>query len=155
MNDCFNDGARSVMALANKIAGRRGDDFVGVEHILLAILSPEGAKIRENQRVVELFGFGQKALFQQFDEKIPLGNGPAMEVFGKLPLTIRAKKALNLSIQESRYHIGTTFVGPEHLLLGLIHDDEGVAAIFLKEIGLTLELAREVIHKNISKPEFS
>jgi ATP-dependent Clp protease ATP-binding subunit ClpC len=138
MFERFTDRARLVVVRAQEEARALGHDYVGTEHVLLGLIHDGGgvaAKVLESlaispevvrQRVAEVIGQG--------------GQSPS----GHIPFTPRSKKLLELALQESRA-LGHSYIGTEHILLGLIHDGNGVAAQVLTGLGADLDGAREQV----------
>ena len=134
--DRFTDRAEKVMALARDEAERLKHDYIGTEHILLG-LAKEGCGVAAN--VLEALGvdLGQirtevEALVKPAPESLPKSS---------MPLTPRARKVLGYAIEEART-LKHNYVGTEHLLLGLLREEEGLAAQVLLNLGLTLDRIR-------------
>ncbi len=139
MFERFTDRARKVMALANQEAQRFNHEYIGTEHILLGLVkegSGVGANVLKNLEV-DL----RKVRLEV--EKI-VKSGPDMVTMGKLPQTPRAKKVIEYAIEEARA-LNHNYVGTEHLLLGLLRENEGVAAQVMLSLGLKLEEVREEV----------
>jgi ATP-dependent Clp protease ATP-binding subunit ClpC len=137
MYERFTDRARKVMQLANQEAQRFNHEYVGTEHILLGLVkegSGTAAIVLKNLDID--LGKTRKEI-----EKI-VNPGPYMVTMGKLPQTPRAKKVIEFSIEEARL-LNHNYVGTEHLLLGLLREDVGVAAQVLMNLGLNLKDVRE------------
>ncbi len=127
------------MALANQEAQRFNHEYIGTEHILLGLVkegSGVGANVLKNLEV-DL----RKVRLEV--EKI-VKSGPDMVTMGKLPQTPRAKKVIEYAIEEARA-LNHNYVGTEHLLLGLLRENEGVAAQVMMSLGLKLEEVREEV----------
>ena len=136
MFERFTDRARKVMALANQEAQRLNHAYVGTEHILLGLVkegSGVGANVLRNF-VVEL---RRVAGGRQVGQ-----GGPELVTMGKLPQTPRAKAVIQYAIEEAR-SLNHNYVGSEHLLLGLLREQDGVAVQVLTGLGVSLEKARE------------
>ncbi len=139
MFERFTDRARKVMALANQEAQRFNHEYIGTEHILLGLVkegSGVGANVLKNPDV-DL----RKVRLEV--EKL-VKRGPDMVTMGKLPQTPRAKKVIEYAIEEAR-NLNHNYVGTEHLLLGLLREQDGVAAQVLMNLGLKLEDVREEV----------
>lgn len=140
MFERFTDRAKKVMALANQEAQRFKHEYIGPEHVLLGVVKEGagvGATVLKNLKV-------DLRMVRIEVEKLITG-GPKTATLGKLPQTPHTKKAIEYAIDEAR-KIGHNFVGTEHLLLGLLRDQEGVAAQVLMNLGLKLEdVRREVL----------
>jgi ATP-dependent Clp protease ATP-binding subunit ClpC len=142
MYERFTDRARKVMQLANQEAQRFNHDYVGTEHILLGLLK-EGSGVAANV----LRNLLQTDLDKIRAEVLKLVQpGPDMPTMGKLPHTPRAKKVIEYSLEEAR-NLNHNYVGTEHLLLGLLREQEGIAAQVLMNMGVRLEdVRREVLN---------
>jgi len=121
------------MALARKEAQRFNHDFIGTEHILLGLIQ-EGSGVAAN--VLKNLDVEPNKIRGEIEKHVQ--TGPAMVSMGQLPFTPRAKKVLELS-QEEANELGHNYIGTEHLLLGLIREQDGVAAQVLLELGVKLE----------------
>jgi len=143
----FTDRARRVVVLAQEEARMLNHNYIGTEHILLGLLHEgEGAAYQAltaldisldtvRAKVEEIIGTGQK------------------EASGHIPFTPRAKKVLELSLRES-LQLGHSYIGTEHILLGLVREGDGVAAQVLVNLGATLPKVRtEVVKAAESAPQ--
>jgi ATP-dependent Clp protease ATP-binding subunit ClpC len=139
MYERFTDRARKVMQLANQEAQRFNHEYVGTEHILLALIK-EGSGVAAN--VFKNLDIDLRKIRLEV-EKIVM-SGPDRVTMGKLPQTPRAKKVIEFAIEEARL-LNHNYVGTEHLLLGLLREEEGVAAQVLMNLGLKLEDVREEV----------
>ncbi|HEV3448459.1 MAG TPA: Clp protease N-terminal domain-containing protein [Gemmataceae bacterium] len=137
MYERFSDRARKVMQLANQEAQRLNHEYIGTEHLLLGLVkegSGSAAIILKNLDIdlrkirIEI-------------EKIVV-CGPDTVTMGKLPQTPRAKKVIEYAIEEAR-NFDHNVVGTEHVLLGLVREQEGVAGQVLRNLGVKLEDVRE------------
>jgi ATP-dependent Clp protease ATP-binding subunit ClpC len=135
----FTERARKVILLAKEEAKRFNHDYIGTEHILLGL-------IREGEGVAA-------AVLASFDlspDKIRLEveklvqPGPSTVISGDLPFTPKAKKVIELAMDEAR-SLGHNYIGTEHLLLGLLREGEGVASQVLMNMGLELDKVREEV----------
>ncbi len=139
MFDRFTDRARKVMALAREEARRFNHEYIGTEHILLGLVK-EGSGVAAN--VLQNLDIELKKVRLEVEKIVQ--SGPDLISVGQLPFTPRVKKALEFSMEEAR-SLGHNYIGTEHLLLGLIREQEGVAAQVLLNLGLKLEDVREEI----------
>ena len=139
MFERFTDRARKVMALANQEAKRFNHEYVGTEHLLLGLVK-EGSGVAAN--VLKKMKVDLKKIRIEVEKIVK--SGPQMVTMGKLPQTPRAKKVIEYSIEEARM-LGHNYVGTEHLLLGLLREQEGVAAQVLMNLSLRLEEVREEV----------
>ncbi len=132
------------MALANEEAQRFNHEYIGTEHILLGCVKEEaGAKLLEG------LGVDLRKMRREVEKLVK--SGPDMVTMGKVPLTPRAKKIVEYSIEEARAY-DYTEVDTEHVLLGILREQDGVAAQVLMNLGLRLEEVREVVLKAQGRP---
>ncbi|CAN5373387.1 ATP-dependent protease ATP-binding subunit ClpC [soil metagenome] len=136
MNYNFTDRVRKVLAMAREEAIRLQHDYVGTEHILLGL-------IREGEGVAAAVLTNLSVDLEQIQERIEesVRRGKATIALGELPYTSRAKKVLEFAMAEAR-ELNHSYVGTEHLLLGLLREEKGIAAEVLNQLGVTLEEAR-------------
>src|SRR3984957_5148888 len=139
MYERFTDRARKVMQLANQEAQRFNHEYIGTEHILLGLVK-EGSGVAAN--VLKNLEIDLRKIRLEVEKIVQ--TGPDMVTMGKLPQTPRAKKVIEYSIEEAR-NLNHNYVGTEHLLLGLLREQEGVAAQVLMNLGLKLEDVREEV----------
>ena len=137
MNYNFTDRVRKVLAMAREEAIRLQHDYVGTEHILLGL-------IREGEGVAAAVLMNLNVDLDQVQERTEeqVRKGKAGATMGELPYTSRAKKVLEFAVAEAR-ELNHSYVGTEHLLLGLLREEKGVAAQVLESLGVNLEQARE------------
>ena len=141
MNDRFTQRVRKVLFLARDEAGRLQHDYIGTEHLLLGVIREgEGVAANVLRRLNVDFDRLQKAI----EDSVTAPMGPVS--IGEIPFTPRAKKVLELSIDEARLH-NHNYVGTEHLLLALIREGEGVAARVLQEFGADYEKVKREVMK--------
>src|SRR4051812_29858413 len=141
MYERFTDRARKVMQLANQEAQRFNHEYIGTEHILLGLVK-EGSGVAAN--VLKNLDIDLRKIRLEVEKIVQTGPGSEMVTMGKLPQTPRAKKVIEYSIEEAR-NLNHNYVGTEHLLLGLLREQEGVAAQVLLNLGLKLEDVREEV----------
>ena len=139
MFDRFTDRARKVMGLARQEGQRVNHDYIGTEHVLLGLVQ-EGSGVAAT--VLKNLEIDLKKIRQEVERLV--SNGTTMVSPGQLPFTPRAKKVLELSLEEASA-LGHTYIGTEHLLLGLIRENEGIAAQVLMNLGTKLEDVREEV----------
>jgi len=147
MFDRFTDRARKVMNLAKSEAQRLNHEYIGTEHILLGLVQ-EGSGVAAN--VLRNMGVDLKKIRSEI-EKLVKGSA-TMVPMGNLPFTPRAKKVLELSLEEAS-QLGHNYIGTEHLLLGLIKESEGIAARVLTNLGVKLEDVREEVLEFLGAPQ--
>ena len=136
MNYNFTDRVRKVLAMAREEAIRLQHDYVGTEHILLGL-------IREGEGVAAAVLTNLSVDLDQIHERVEesVRKGKATIALGELPYTSRAKKVLEFAMAEAR-DFNHSYVGTEHLLLGLLREEKGIAASVLNSLGVSLEEAR-------------
>ncbi|MBM4051909.1 MAG: ATP-dependent Clp protease ATP-binding subunit [Planctomycetes bacterium] len=139
MYERLTDRARKVMALANQEAQRFNHEYIGTEHILLGLVK-EGSGVGAN--VLKNLGIDLRKVRLEVEKLVK--SGPEMVTMGKLPQTPRAKKVVEYAIEEAR-NLNHNYVGTEHLLLGLLREQDGVAAQVLLNLGLKLDDVREEV----------
>jgi len=127
------------MALANQEAQRFNHEYIGTEHILLGLVK-EGSGVGAN--VLKNLGVDLRKVRLEVEKLVK--SGPEMVTMGKLPHTPRAKRVIEYAIEEAR-NLNHNYVGTEHLLLGLLREQDGVAAQVLMNLGLRLEDVREEV----------
>lgn len=141
----FTDRSRKVLTLASEEARRYNHASVGTEHLLLAIMSEGG-------------GIGAKALERlqvqpgevrvQIETLRPMGKEPIGE--GMIGMTTPGKESIELAVQEAR-SFGHHYIGTEHLLLGLLREEEDIASQVLRKAGVTVDDARALIKQILSE----
>lgn len=139
MFERFTERAKKVMALANREAIGFKHIYIGTEHMLLGLVS-EGLGV--GATALKNLGVDLDKVREEMAKLIKPGSD--MATMGKLPTTPRAKEAIESAIEEAR-SLDHNFIGTEHLLLGLLHVPEGVAARTLTNLGLTSDQVREEI----------
>src|SRR5246127_2357860 len=139
MYERFTDRARKVMQLANQEAQRFNHEYVGTEHVLLGLIK-EGSGVAAN--VLRNLDVDLRKIRNEVEKIVQAG--PEMVTMGKLPQTPRAKKVIEYAIEEAR-NLNHNYVGTEHLLLGLLREQEGVAAQVLLNLNLKLDEVREEV----------
>ncbi|MGH2737449.1 MAG: Clp protease N-terminal domain-containing protein, partial [Actinomycetota bacterium] len=143
MFERFSDRARRVVVLAQEEARMLNHNYIGTEHILLGLIH-EGEGVAA--KALESLGISFEAVRQQVEEII--GQGQSAPT-GHIPFTPRAKKVLELSLREA-LQLGHNYIGTEHILLGLIHEGEGVAAQVLQKLGADLNRVRQQVIQLLS-----
>ncbi len=139
MFDRFTERARKVMGLARQEAQRFGHDYIGTEHILLGLVQ-EGSGVAA--QVLKNLDVEMKKIRLEVEKIVK--NGTNTVTMGQLPFTPRAKKVLELALEEAQ-NLGHNYIGTEHLLLGLIRENEGIAAQVLMNLNVKLEEVREEV----------
>jgi ATP-dependent Clp protease ATP-binding subunit ClpC len=139
MYERFTDRARKVMQLANQEAQRLNHEYIGTEHILLGLVK-EGSGVAAN--VLKNLDIDLRKVREEIERLV--ARSLDVSTPGKLPQTPRAKKVTEYAIEEAR-NLNHNYVGTEHILLGLLREEEGVAAQVLMNLGLRLEDVREEV----------
>ncbi|MDR1852250.1 MAG: ATP-dependent Clp protease ATP-binding subunit [Propionibacteriaceae bacterium] len=144
MFDKFTDRARRVIVLAQDEARMLNNNYIGTEHLLLGLIH-EGEGVAA--KALEQLGLSLEAVRAQVEELI--GTGQQQSPAGHIPFTPRAKKVLEYSMRES-LQLGHSYIGTEHILLGLIREGEGVAAQVLIKMGADLNRVRSTVLQLLS-----
>ncbi len=133
--DKFTEQARKVLSLAREEAQRFQHDYIGTEHLLLGLVC-EG----EGVAAKVLSNLGVELTKVRSTIEFIVGRGDRI-VLGEIGLTPRAKKVIELAVDEAR-RLNHHYIGTEHLLLGLVREGEGIAAGALESLGVNLEKVR-------------
>src|ERR1700690_1610224 len=144
----FTPRAQQVLALARKEADRFNHNFVGTEHLLLGLIKL-GQGVAVN--VLQKLGLDLETVRMEVEKQV--GTGPDQKMIGNIPYTPRVKKVLALAAKEARA-LNHTYVGTEHILLGLLREGDGVAARVLKNLDVDIEQTRQEILKELD-PNFA
>jgi ATP-dependent Clp protease ATP-binding subunit ClpC len=143
----FTPRAQQVLALARKEADRFNHNFVGTEHLLLGLIKL-GQGVAVN--VLQKLGLDLETVRMEVEKQV--GTGPDQKMIGNIPYTPRVKKVLALAAKEAKA-LNHTYVGTEHILLGLLREGDGVAARVLKNLDVDIEQTRQEILKELD-PNF-
>ncbi len=135
----FTERARKVILLAKDEARRFNHDYIGTEHILLGLIR-EGEGVAA--AVLQKLGLSPDNIRLEVEKLVQ--PGPATVISGDIPFTPKAKKVIELAMDEARA-LGHNYIGTEHLLLGLIREGEGVASQVLLNLGLDLTKVRNEV----------
>jgi ATP-dependent Clp protease ATP-binding subunit ClpA len=145
--DKFTERARKVLTLAQEEATRLNHNYIGTEHLLLGLVR-EGEGVAA--KVLSNLGVDLDGVRDQIE--FIIGRGDRM-IVGEIGLTPRAKKVIELAVDEAR-RLGHHYIGTEHLLLGLVREGEGTAAGALESLGVNLEKVRtqtiQVLSQNVT-----
>jgi ATP-dependent Clp protease ATP-binding subunit ClpC len=144
----FTPRAQQVLALARKEADRFNHNFVGTEHLLLGLIKL-GQGVAVN--VLQKMGLDLETVRMEVEKQV--GTGPDQKMIGNIPYTPRVKKVLALASKEAKA-LNHTYVGTEHILLGLLREGDGVAARVLKNLEVDIEQTRQEILKELD-PNFA
>src|SRR5579863_6804 len=139
----FTPRAQQVLALARKEADRFNHNFVGTEHLLLGLIKL-GQGVAVN--VLQKLGLDLETVRMEVEKQV--GTGPDQKMIGNIPYTPRVKKVLALAAKEAKA-LNHTYVGTEHILLGLLREGDGVAARVLKKLDIDIEQTRQEILKEL------
>ena len=143
MFERFTDRARRVLVLAQEEARLLNHSFIGTEHILLGLIH-EGEGVAA--KALDSLGITLEAVREKVEETIGMTGAPPS---GSPPFTPRAKKVLELSLREA-LQLGHSYIGTEHMLLGLVREGEGVAAQVLVSLGADLGKVRQQVIQMMS-----
>src|SRR5437667_1126456 len=144
----FTPRAQQVLALARKEADRFNHNYVGTEHLLLGLIKL-GQGVAVN--VLQKMGMDLERVRKEVEKQV--GCGPETKIVGNVPYTPRVKKVLALAGKEAKA-LNHSYVGTEHILLGLLREGDGVAARVLKSLELDIERTRNEILKELA-PNFT
>ncbi len=144
----FTPRAQQVLALARKEADRFNHNVIGTEHLLLGLIKL-GQGVAVN--VLQKMGLDLETVRMAVEKKT--GTGPDQKVIGNIPYTPRVKKVLALASKEAKA-LNHTYVGTEHILLGLLREGDGIAAQVLKDLDVDIEQTRQEILKELD-PNFT
>src|SRR5277367_6358544 len=144
----FTPRAQQVLALARKEADRFNHNYVGTEHLLLGLIKL-GQGVAVN--VLQKMGLDLETVRMEVEKQV--GSGPETKMVGNIPYTPRVKKVLALAGKEAK-SLNHSYVGTEHILLGLLREGEGVAARVLKNLEVDIERTRNEILRELD-PNFT
>jgi ATP-dependent Clp protease ATP-binding subunit ClpC len=148
MMNNFTPRAQQVLALARKEADRFNHNYVGTEHLLLGLIKL-GQGVAVN--VLQKMGLDLETVRMEVEKQV--GSGPETKMVGNIPYTPRVKKVLALAGKEAK-SLQHSYVGTEHILLGLLREGEGVAAKVLKNLEVDIERTRNEVLKELD-PNFA
>lgn len=141
MFDKFTDRARKVIALARQEAERLNNDYIGTEHVLMGLIK-EGSGVASN--ILENLNIDPDKVLYEIEKIVQPGSN--MVTMGQLPFTPRTKKMLEYALEEMR-NLGHNYIGTEHLLLGLIRENDSEAAQVMINLGIDLDMVRKEVLK--------
>ncbi len=146
-NERFTERAKRALLSAREEAFRFGNEYIGTEHLLLGILNlNEGIAIS----ALTNLGVDIEELRMAVEHSIHRGEATRRDFSAEIPLNTSSKRAINNAIEEAR-RMGQSFVGPEHLLLGLLRDRRSLAAQILESMGINYDIVRQEILKLINQ----
>ncbi len=138
MFEKFTERGRKVIIYAREEAEKRQNDYLGTEHLLLGLLREEESL---PMVIIKKMGLSAEELRMEVERNLPTGSN--ILTFGDIPFTPRAKKVLELAVEEARL-LGHSYIGSEHLLIGLIREDSGIAGKILRSLGANLLGVRQL-----------
>ena len=144
----FTPRAQQVLALARKEADRFNHNVIGTEHLLLGLI-----KLGQGVAVNVLQKMGLDLETVRLDVEKAVGTGPDQKMIGNIPYTPRVKKVLDLAKREAK-NLNHTYIGTEHILLGLLREGDGVAARILRELDVDIEQTRQEVLRELD-PNFT
>jgi len=143
----FTPRAQQVLALARREADRFHHNFVGTEHVLLGLISlGQGTAVS----VLRKMGLDLETVRKEVEKQV--GTGPDQKMIGNIPYTPRVRRVLALAAKEAKA-LNHTYVGTEHILLGLLREGDGVAARVLKNLEVNVDGTRQEILRELD-PNF-
>jgi len=138
MFERFTDKGRKIIILAREEAERHQNDYLGTEHLVLAILrETDGIALM----IIKKMGLSPEQIRLEIERNLP-GGGTTM-TFGEIPFSPRVKKVIEYGVEEARL-LGHNHIGSEHLLLGLLREEEGIGGKILRSLGANLLTARQL-----------
>ncbi len=141
----FSDGARRALTRAQGEARRLGHSYIDTEHILLGLV---GEEVGTAAKVLNDLGISVNKV--QAAVEFVIGKGEKRAVSGELDLAPRAKRVIEFAVDEAR-RLNSSYIGSEHILLGLLREKEGVACNVLESFGITLERTRDEINRIVKQ----
>ncbi len=138
MFERFTDRGRKIIILAREEAERHQNDYLGTEHLVLAILrESDGIALM----IIKKMGLSPEQIRLEIESKLP-GGGTTV-TFGEIPFSPRVKKVIEYGVEEARL-LGHNHIGSEHLLLGLLREEEGIGGKVVRSLGANLLTARQL-----------
>jgi len=138
MFEKFTDRGRKIIILAREEAERHQNDYLGTEHIVLAILRErDGVAIA----VVKKMGLSVEQIRLEIERNLPSGSNTM--TFGEIPFTPRVKKVIEYAVEEAKL-LGHNYIGSEHLLLGVLREEDGIGGKTVRSLGGNLLTARQL-----------
>ncbi|HTN43534.1 MAG TPA: ATP-dependent Clp protease ATP-binding subunit [Nitrospiria bacterium] len=138
MFERFTDKGRKIIILAREEAERHQNDYLGTEHLALAILrETDGIALA----ILKKMGLSPEQVRLEIERNLP--SGGSTMTFGEIPFTPRVKKVIEFAVEEARL-LGHNHIGSEHLLLGLLREEEGIGGKILRSLGANLLTARQL-----------
>jgi len=144
----FTPRAQQALALARREAARLHHNFVGTEHLLIGLIA-----LGQGTAVTVLRKLGLDLETARIEVEKQVGTGPEQKMIGYIPYTPRVKRVLALATEEAKA-LNHTYVGTEHILLGILREGDGVAGRVLKNLDVDIEKTRQEILRELD-PNFS
>ncbi|MFQ5779210.1 MAG: ATP-dependent Clp protease ATP-binding subunit [Nitrospiria bacterium] len=138
MFEKFTDRGRKIIILAREEAERHQNDYLGTEHLVLALLR-EGDGVA--LAVIKKMGLSAEQIRLEVERNLPSGGNTM--TFGEIPFTPRVKKVIEYAVEEAKL-LGHNYIGSEHLLLGLLREEEGIGGKIVRSLGGNLLTARQL-----------
>lgn len=145
MYERFSDKARRVMQLANQEAQRFNHEYIGTEHILLGIVKEGSSHAADLLKHLDV---DLRKIRLEVEKLVQ--SGPDMVTMGKLPMTPRAKRCIELAMLFAR-ELNYNYIGTEHILVGLLREKDGVASQVLEQLNITEEMIVGLLSGNLLK----
>jgi ATP-dependent Clp protease ATP-binding subunit ClpC len=139
------DAAERVMQLANQEAQRFNHEYVGTEHVLLGLIREDRCAAAD---VLQNLAIDRRKIRLEVEKLVQCG--PDVIMMGKRPQTPRARSAIEYSKEEA-CKLNHDYIGTEHILLGLLREQEGVAGVLLMNLGLTVENTRKEVIRVLAR----
>lgn len=133
----FTENAQKIILIAQEEAKRLNHDYVGTEHIMLGLTALDGTV---SNKILSSLGITFRKVRLEIEKMV--GIGDSVMLLGEIPFTPRAKKVLEFAVEESQ-SLGTEHIGSEHILLGLVREEEGMASTIFQNLNVTLDSVRE------------
>jgi ATP-dependent Clp protease ATP-binding subunit ClpC len=145
MFERYTDRGRKIVILARDEAERYQNDYLGTEHLALAILrESDGVALA----VIKKMGLPPEQVRLEIERNLP--SGSSTMTFGEIPFTPRVKTVIELSVEEAKL-LGHNYIGSEHLLLGLLREEDGMGGKILRALGANLLTARQLVINLVRK----
>ena len=133
----FTENAQKIILISQEEAKRLNHDYVGTEHLLLGLTALNGTV---SNKILSSLGITFRNVRLEIEKMV--GIGDAIMLLGEIPFTPRAKKVLEYAVEEAQ-SLGSEHIGTEHMLLGLVREEEGMAVTILQNLNVTLHAVRE------------
>src|SRR3990172_10341864 len=138
MFERFTDKGRKIIILAREEAERHQNDYLGTEHLVLAVLRESDGTAMS---ILKKMRLSTEQIRLERERNLPGGSNTM--TFGEIPFTPRVKKVIEYAVEEARL-LGHNYIGSEHLLLGLLREEEGIGGKIVRSLGGNLLTARQL-----------